>query len=77
MKEYQELNMATRREQAKKMTANKVKENRTKILSLVTGLLKEEYRKKNGNWNISKIAKDSKASRNTVYKYLQELSVRQ
>mgnify|MGYP005989270221 CR=1 FL=1 len=73
MREYQELNMATRKQQAKKMTEQKIKENRTKILSLVTGLLKEEYRKKNGEWNISSIAKDTKTSRNTVYKYLKEI----
>lgn len=73
MKEYQELNMATRQQQAKKMTQEKVKINRTKVISLVTGLLKEEYKKKNGEWNISQIAKDTKTSRNTVYKYLREI----
>lgn len=73
MREYQELNMATRQEQAKIMHTKLAEETKRKVLNVVTGMFSEDYKKKNGDWNVSKIAKDSKTSRNTVMKYLKEI----
>jgi hypothetical protein len=70
MKEYQELNMATRKEQAKKMHKKLANDTKKKVYNLIGGMFKDEYKKKNGNWNVSKIAKESGTSRNTVYKYI-------
>lgn len=50
-----------------KILGDKYKE---KVLSVTTGLLKDIYKKSNGTWNISKIAKDINVSRNTVMKYI-------
>jgi hypothetical protein len=47
-------------------------DTKRKILSVITGIFQDEYKKKSGKWNISKIAKDSKTSRNTVMKYTKE-----
>jgi len=76
MKEYQELNLATRKEQAKKMTQQKVELAKRKVYNLVGGMFKDEYKKKSGAWNITKIAKESGTSRNTVYKYIAELEAK-
>lgn len=65
--------MATRKEQAIKMHTKLAKDTKKKVLSVVTGMFAHEYKKKNGKWNVSKIAKDSGTSRDTVYKYLKEL----
>ena len=40
------------------------------MLNITTGMFKDEYKKPNGSWNISKIAKDSGTTRPTVMKYL-------
>jgi hypothetical protein len=39
-------------------------------LICITGIFAHEYKKPNGSWNISKIAKDSGTTRPTVMKYL-------
>ncbi len=70
MKEYQELNMATRKEQAIKMHTKKADIAKKKVFNLIGGMFKDEFKKKSGEWNISKIAKESGTSRNTVYKYI-------
>jgi hypothetical protein len=62
--------MATRQEHAKKIHTKLAADTKRKVLNVITGMFKDEYRKKNGDWNISKIAKDSGTSRNTVMKYL-------
>lgn len=62
--------MATRSEQAKRMTKIRTKRTKTNISKCVNGMFSFDYKRKNGNWNISKIAKDSGTSRNSVYKYL-------
>ncbi len=64
--------MASRQEHAKKMTQKRVKETKVKINNCINGMFTFEYKKKNGDWNISKIAKDSGTSRTTVYKYLEQ-----
>lgn len=73
MKDYQERNLATRQEQAKKMHTKLAAETKRKILNCVTGMFSQDYKKNNGDWNISKIAKDTGTSRTTVYKYINDL----
>ena len=72
--ETKEELMASRSTHMKKVNKDRQEETRRKVLNCVTGLLKEEYKKKNGEWNISKIAKESGTSRNTVYKYICKLN---
>ncbi|RBQ32290.1 hypothetical protein CRU92_00840 [Arcobacter sp. FW59] len=62
--------MATRQQQAKKMTAKRVKSTKEKIYNCIRGLISFDYIKEDGSWNISKIARDTGTSRTTVYKYL-------
>lgn len=62
--------MATRQEHARKMTRARVNKTKRNIRKIVNGMFYFEYKKKNGNWNISKLARDSGTSRNTVYKFL-------
>lgn len=66
-----ELSMS-RAEGAKKAREKLIENTRKKILNLITGMFKDEYKKKSGEWHISKIAKDSGTSRNTVMKYTKE-----
>ncbi len=65
--------MATREKHIKKVHTKRVNETKQKLDKILTGMFTFEYKLKNGNWNISKIAKDSKLSRNTVYKYLNSI----
>jgi len=67
----EELSMS-RAEGARKTTKIVVERTKKKILTILTGMFKDEYKKKSGEWNISKIAKDSGTSRNTVMKYIKE-----
>lgn len=60
----------TRQEIAKKNAIRNAEVAKRKVLNLVCGMFKDEYKKKNGSWHISKIAKDSGTSVNTVKKYL-------
>jgi hypothetical protein len=62
--------MATRQEHAKKMTKQREEKAKRKVLNLITGMFKDEYRKKDGSWNVSKITKESGTNRRTVMKYL-------
>lgn len=73
MAEYQEKNMATRQEQAIKMHTKLAEDTRKKVLTCATGMFFNDYKKPNGSWNVSKIAKDTGTSRNSVMKYLKEL----
>ena len=70
LKKERELVMATRAEHAKKIAQKKANETKKKVLNITTGMFKDEYKKPNGSWNISKIAKDSGTTRPTVMKYL-------
>lgn len=70
LNEYWEKTMATRQAHAKKIHTKLAEDTKRKVLNLVTGMFKDEYRKKDGSWNVSKIAKESGTSRNTVMKYL-------
>lgn len=70
VKKEKDLVMATRQEHAKKITKNTSEKYKKKILNLTTGMFKDEYRKKDGSWNVTKIANDSGTTRPTVMKYL-------
>lgn len=72
-KKDKEQVMATRRERALLNAEKRAKEAKAKVLNCVTGLMSSEYKKKNGDWNVAKIAKDMRLSRTTVYKYLKEV----
>lgn len=64
----------SRQEGIKKAREKRTEDVKRRIFSIVTGMFCEEYKSKSGKWNISKIAKDSGTSRNTVMKYLKEFS---
>lgn len=67
--------MATRQVHAKKIHTKLAEDTKKKILNCVTGMFAHEYKKKNDSWNVSKIAKDTGTSRNTVMKYLPKESL--
>jgi len=62
----------TRRERALSNSKKMYEERHKKIISLVTGIFADEYKKKDGSYNINKLAKDAKVSRPTVYKHLKD-----
>jgi len=66
-----ELSMS-RADGARKTAKINAENTRKKVLNLITSMFKDEYKKKSGGWNVSKIAKDSGTSRNTVMKYIKE-----
>lgn len=65
--------MASRQEHAKRIHKELADNTRKKVLSVVTGMFKADYIKPNGSYNVSKIAKDSGVSRNSVMKYIKDL----
>lgn len=62
--------MATRQEHAKKIHTKLANDTKKKVLNCITGMFAHEYKKPNGSWNVTKIAKDSGTTRPTVMKYL-------
>ena len=60
----------TRSERAKANAQKKADEAKRKVINATSGLMAEEYKTKTGKWNISKLAKELKMSRDTVRKYL-------
>ena len=70
IKKDKDLVMATRQEHAKKIHTKLANDTKKKVLNCITGIFKDDYKKPNGKWNISKIAKDSGTTRPTVMKYL-------
>lgn len=60
----------TRSERAKANSQKKADEAKRKVINATSGLMAEEYKTKTGKWNISKLAKELKMSRDTVRKYL-------
>jgi len=68
--ELEELKM-TRQERARENAKLKAKRAKTKVLNATTGLMKNEYKKVNGTWNIAKIARELNMSINTIKKYLE------
>lgn len=67
--------LATRQEHAKKIAKDKQEQARRKVLSCISGIFKDDYKKKDGSWNVSLIAKDTKLSRPTVMKYVPKESL--
>ena len=68
-KTQQEIQM-TRVENCKKMTKQVELDNIKKVKHFLSGMFIDDYKKPNGNWNISKISKEIRLSRNTIYKAL-------
>ena len=66
-----ELKMS-RQDHIKKVNENRKNATYKKVVNAITGLMSDEYRKKNGAWHISSIAKDLKINRKTVSKYIKE-----
>jgi len=62
----------SRAEGARKAHKKLAENTKRKVLNILTSIFQNDYKKKNGNWNISKIAKDSGTSRGTVMKYIKE-----
>ena len=60
----------TRIENMKKVNQERAEEKKRKILNATSGMFAEDLKKKNGKWNIAKIAKELNLSVNTVKKYL-------
>jgi len=63
----------TRSERAKANAKMKYERAQAAVLGLVKGLIADEFKKKSGAWNITKIAKHLGMSRDTVRKHLKEL----
>ena len=63
----------TRRERALTNAKNIKERKRRQILNAVTGIMKDEYIKDDGTWNIYKLTKDLGMSDNTVRKHIKEL----
>ena len=70
-KNYKELLM-TRQERSKKNAQLKYDRAHKKILNMITGLYANEYKKKDGTWNILKLARDLKMSKNTIKRHLKD-----
>lgn len=64
--------MATRQQNMAKINEKRKEDCRRVIFGLITGLTSFEYKKQNREWNVSKLAKDTKLTRKTIYKYLEE-----
>jgi len=65
----------TRTQRALKNSEAIAQKTRRKVLNLVTGMFAEEYKKKSGKWNISKIAIEAGVTRDSVRKYLKEANL--
>ena len=63
----------TRTARVKKNAQIKKQKSREKLLNLIQGMFADEYKKSDGSWNIYKLAKDTKMSRNTIKKHLKEI----
>ena len=63
----------TRRERALKNAQSIKEKKRRQILNAVTGIMRDEYIKADGTWNIYKLTKDLGMSDNTVRKHIKAL----
>jgi hypothetical protein len=70
IKSDEELLM-TRRENALKLSKEKYKIIHNKLINIIKEK-KEEFTKKDGSYNVNKLAKEIKVSRNTIYKHLKD-----
>ena len=71
--QYRRETMASRSEHIIKLNKERGEANKRAVINLMTGLFAGDYRKKTGSWNVSKIAKQLKMSRNTVAKIIKEI----
>ncbi len=67
----EEYNM-TRRERAISNAKNKSEKARKAVITTVTGIFNDEYKKKNGSWHIIKLAEATGLSRRVVSKHLKQ-----
>jgi len=65
----------TRTQRALKNSEARAQKTKRKVLNLVTGMFAEEYKKKSGKWNVSKIAIEAGVTRDSVRKYLKEANL--
>jgi len=63
----------TRRERALKNAQSIKEKKRRQILNAVTGIMRDEYIKADGTWNIYKLTKDLGMSKNTIKRHLKAL----
>jgi hypothetical protein len=70
--ESKEELMASRKLNMEKINKARTDRSARIVYNVITGLYADEYKKPNGEWNKSKIAKDYKLNRNTVAKYIKE-----
>jgi len=64
--------MATRQEHIKKVHEQRAERTQLRIKNLTTGLKRDEFKKVNGTWNITKIAKELNMGRDTIKKYINQ-----
>ena len=62
--------LMTRQENMQKQREARAKATERKVIQTITGMFKDDYIKKSGKWNISKIAKEIGVARNSIYKYI-------
>lgn len=60
----------TRKERALENARLAEKRSRDKVINCITGLMKDNYKKKNGSWHIGKIAEDTNLTPKTVSKHI-------
>jgi len=72
LKQHLEDTKMTRTENMIKVGQDKVRKNKALVINCITGLMKEEYKKKSGSWHLSKICEATGLTANTVKKYIKE-----
>lgn len=70
LKTYWRETEMTRKEHMIKINKDRAKQAERLVKNAISGLMSIDYKKKNGEWNISKIAKELGLTRPTVMKYL-------
>ena len=74
LKSYHEETRVTRTDRMIKINKERAELKKRLVANAITGLFSDNYKKKNGTWNATAIAKDIGIKRETVSKYLKELS---
>lgn len=72
--ELEDLKM-NRQEHIKRVHKERKEKTLRLIMNALTGLMKTEYIKPNGKYNVSKLSKDLNISRETITKYLKEIEI--
>ncbi|MBD3796106.1 MAG: hypothetical protein IE881_09340 [Epsilonproteobacteria bacterium] len=62
----------TREQNARKNSVAREKRSKTLVISTITGLYADEFKKKNGAWNFIKIADHTHLTRQTVAKHIKQ-----